>query len=202
MTYSMTGEDDIVLKYFGDFKGRFLDLGAHDGKEISNTYLLAEHGWSGVAVEACFEFIGKWRENMGGFPAVELLNAAIAPASGITPFWYLKGSCESSASEALVKTCNVRVNAKLMHVASVTVAELIAYFKPPFHFINIDIDGNSLDAMKALDLDAVGCRCICVEYLHEDHVPVREDKIIVPYLEERGFRILEVNQENVIAVRG
>lgn len=49
--YSQNTEQDIILKYFGTFVGRFLDIGAYNGLDISNTRALLERGWSGVLVE-------------------------------------------------------------------------------------------------------------------------------------------------------
>ena len=33
------------------FKGTFLDLGAYDGVDLSNTRALTELGWAGVCIE-------------------------------------------------------------------------------------------------------------------------------------------------------
>lgn len=51
--YSQFGQDEWVEKQFGaGFKGYYVDIGAHDGSDMSNTQLLDEKGWKGVCVEA------------------------------------------------------------------------------------------------------------------------------------------------------
>ena len=53
--YSQFGEDGIIEKIFEIIKGDnwCVDIGAWDGKRISNTYnLMQNYGWSGVLVEA------------------------------------------------------------------------------------------------------------------------------------------------------
>ncbi len=54
--YSQFGEDGIIEKIFetiGEGSKWCVDIGAWDGKKISNTYNLMEHkGWNGVLVEA------------------------------------------------------------------------------------------------------------------------------------------------------
>ena len=40
MRYSQNNEQDIILQYFGNRKGFFLDIGANDGITLSNTYAL------------------------------------------------------------------------------------------------------------------------------------------------------------------
>ena len=51
-SYSQSGEDRLVLDYFGaGFRGTYLELGANDPEELSQTYLLEKQGWQGVLVE-------------------------------------------------------------------------------------------------------------------------------------------------------
>jgi hypothetical protein len=52
--YSQNGEDGIIREIFRRLNishGWFVEFGAWDGKHLSNTYNLAENGWSGVYIE-------------------------------------------------------------------------------------------------------------------------------------------------------
>ena len=49
--YSQNQEEQYILNHFKDKQGTFLDLGAYDGKELSNTRALVEQGWAGCCVE-------------------------------------------------------------------------------------------------------------------------------------------------------
>lgn len=52
-TYSQRNEDLLALKYF-DYKknGYFVEMGAMDGIESSNTYLMeTKYDWNGICVE-------------------------------------------------------------------------------------------------------------------------------------------------------
>jgi FkbM family methyltransferase len=51
MNYSQYGEQEFILNYFGDKKGVFIDIGAADGINNSNTKKLIENGWCGLLVE-------------------------------------------------------------------------------------------------------------------------------------------------------
>ena len=51
MDYSQNGEQLIIEKYFGDFKGILLDIGANDGETLSNSRSLIKKGWQAVLVE-------------------------------------------------------------------------------------------------------------------------------------------------------
>lgn len=49
--YSQSGEDCFIwnLLDYPD-KGVFIDVGAFDGKYLSNSYSFAENGWGGICV--------------------------------------------------------------------------------------------------------------------------------------------------------
>lgn len=52
--YSQNGEDGVIeeiLKRLGIENGWFVDCGAWDGKQFSNTFFLLEKGWRGVDIE-------------------------------------------------------------------------------------------------------------------------------------------------------
>ena len=64
--YSQYGEDRLILDFFNGKKGNLLDIGANDGRTISNSLLFIEHGWAGVLVEAspiAFEKLKKEHES-------------------------------------------------------------------------------------------------------------------------------------------
>src|SRR6266566_887458 len=84
---SQYNEHEHILRHFAGRIGRFLDIGAFDGLTFSNTRCLAELGWGGVLVEpspAAFVHLMKGYE---GNPNVELVNAGLAPVSGLFRFW-------------------------------------------------------------------------------------------------------------------
>jgi hypothetical protein len=47
--YSQAGQDDWIMSLID--KGYFVDIGAHDGHEFSNTLALEERGWAGLCIE-------------------------------------------------------------------------------------------------------------------------------------------------------
>lgn len=50
MYYSQAGQDKWVLEKIGN-EGFFVDVGAYDGIESSNTYALELAGWKGICIE-------------------------------------------------------------------------------------------------------------------------------------------------------
>lgn len=204
----MSREDEAVAEYFGDFVGRFLEIGAVDGKILSNCYLLAQKGWGGVCVEGSHRWVDAWFKNYAGMlDRVQLVNEALTVGK---PRWGTFYDCyeddtASTVSEHLVSLGMSRANNNKIGKYLITVHELLAQYPGPYHFVSIDIDGMSRPLMYDLgpSLLALGTRAICVEYLHPPNSPsgVKEDGEIRGYLESLGFRHLLTNQENVLMVR-
>lgn len=62
--YSQYGEQYLIDAALGDTKnGIYIDIGAHDGIECSNTRFLWERGWFGILVEPTKERYKKITEN-------------------------------------------------------------------------------------------------------------------------------------------
>lgn len=50
-SYSQSGEDLLLADIFGESVGTMVDVGAHDGIHLSNSYLLESMGWKCILVE-------------------------------------------------------------------------------------------------------------------------------------------------------
>lgn len=202
----MSGEDDAVAAFFGDRKGRFLELGCCDGKSISNCYLLAKKGWSGVCVDASHRFVDEWFKNYEGMlDRVSFVNAAIGAGQSRWGVFYdcYQDATASSVDERLVGLGMSRAKHNVIHKYLVTIGDLIGRFPGPYDFVSLDLDGISLGVMREIDYDAIQCKAVCVEYLHPPNAPsgVKENAEIQAYFEARGWRHLLTNEENVIMVR-
>lgn len=63
-------------------EGYFVEVGAYDGENFSNTSCLADAGWAGLYVEPIEEFAEKCRARHSGNPRVSVLNCAASDAAG------------------------------------------------------------------------------------------------------------------------
>ena len=82
MKYSQYNEQEIILNFFNGRTGRYLDIGAFDGVEMSNTLALAELGWKGTAIEPSpwvFNRLKKNYEERQLTSSVKLVEAAVVP---------------------------------------------------------------------------------------------------------------------------
>jgi len=164
--YSQNDEEAHILEWFaGKTGGRFLDIGAYDGKTFSNTRALFElMEWSGVLVEpAC----GPFRALMQLYqhnPRATLANAAISGAScGFMTFWQ-NDDAISTANAAHREKWAVRAAYTETHVYMLSLEKFLASFPGPYDFVNIDVEGGNVELFRALITRELGASLLCIEY--------------------------------------
>jgi FkbM family methyltransferase len=195
--YSQNSEQTVILDYFGtssgrpDFNGRFLDIGAYNGKTFSNTYALAKLGWKGVCIEpspSCFkELIQLYHLT----PEIECVNAALAVNNGIVKFWDSNGDAVSTTNEAHKEKWSI-VGFKQFYVNTITIKDVINYFGVTYDMVSLDVESTNIEILNTLPLDAMGVKLICVEY---DGRPGD----VINYC--KGFKEIHRNGENIIMAR-
>lgn len=76
--FSQFEEEKIILEYWGDRVASFLDIGAWDGIELSNTRALALKGWSGILVEPEPSAFLRLLNNVSSISGMICVNAAVS----------------------------------------------------------------------------------------------------------------------------
>jgi FkbM family methyltransferase len=193
--YSQNNEEEIVKNYFKDFKGVFLDLGAYNGVELSNTRALLENGWSGVLVEPNPDIFEKLKTNCKDFENVQLFECAIGEKSGM---------CTLNANDTFYSTLKEseiqrwhgefefqKISCKVLDFKSFL--ELSKY--KVFDFISIDCEGVDYEILIQIDLDDVKCQMICIE------TNGVETQKYIDYIEKFGFKTIAINAENLIMAK-
>jgi FkbM family methyltransferase len=216
--YSQSHEQRVILKYFAGQTGTFLDIGANDGLTYSNSRALALLGWRGVLVEpaeSAFRKLGAHYKEIR--PAddgdlskgmvcavasgINLVNAAITTEDGPIDFWdsgtHLRKGDTSLLSTTIPsemarwKTSGEKFTKT--QVRGITFATLMKETGVTrFDFISIDCEGADYDVLRQIDLHAVGCRCLCVEYNGAD------EKKFSDYTAKFGMRLRWKSRINLI----
>jgi len=201
MAYSQNNEEEIILKHldrFGIKSGRFLEIGAWDGKGFSNTFRLSELGWKGVLVEPSPLVFPKLIETYHGKEGMEFVNAAIGPIkSSFVPWYDSGGDAISTTSEAhkIKWETGWKVKFTRFWVYVMPMQILFDTFGYNFDMINIDVEGTNIELFRALPWKHLSqLRILCIE--HDNYVQEMSQIAAI-----HGFQSLGVNGENLILGR-
>jgi len=201
--YSQSGEQRLILDYFGDFIGTVLDIGANDGLTFSMSRALIELGWRATLVEPAEIPFKKLVELYSySSPAyVTLVQAAITTQDGPIDF-YDSGTHLKKGDTSLLSTTRPEEMARWKRsgevftkttVRGITVKTLLEETgMTRADMISIDCEGVDLDVLRQIDLTALGCRLLCVEVNRADQRPFDE------YCAGHGMRLMHRNYENAI----
>ncbi len=162
--FSQSGEQQAILEFAQKHgPGRFLDIGAGNGKTFSNTRALTFIGWTGVCVEPSPTFFDELSRLYSGSP-VECVNAAVTvEEGGLMPFHYVRGDHLSSLQEGHSARWNSEV--EVITVVTVTLREILEYFGV-FDLVSIDTEGSSVHLLRNYSHQGLlweSLSCICCE---------------------------------------
>jgi len=203
--YSQNGEQKIILDYFGDRKGMFLDIGANDGVTLSNTYALSLLGWDGVLVEPSPKAFTKLEENYKDMNTNNyLVNVAIGTETK-TVNLLESDSHLHNGDIALLSTLKPTEVARWKGTQKFEPVEVECFSwkdflelnetMNPFSMISIDAEGMDWDILQQIDLS--GTRLLCIEWNGNQDI---KEKIIA-YCKKFYLNFHYENGENIILVR-
>lgn len=164
VNYSQNDEQAVILDYFGERRGRFLDVGAWGFRQYSNTRRLAELGWGGVLVEPNPEAFAELLANCPAdkFPNVRAVCAAVMPEPGLVDFAI--GWAVSTAVRVHRERWSKAVSYRDITVCGVTPWTLLEHCPPPYDLFSLDVEGMNLALLERFPLNAMGLQCLCVEH--------------------------------------
>jgi len=153
--YSQNDEERFVVEFFKNSPtGRFLDVGAFDGINLSNTRRLLEIGWSGVLVEPMWRSFGELINNCQPYlDRVTLVSAAVGSESGLAKLWvddYHDRKWSTTINRDLVNIGSIMIpNPANTMVSVIKFDEL--WPLGPFNYISIDAEWEDFKILKSQD---------------------------------------------------
>lgn len=206
-SYSQTGEDLFVLNYFGDYKGTLLEIGANDGLTLSNSRLLIENGWTGHLIEpGRYVFDGLY--SLYEFnPNVKLYNYGIGKKFETVTLYESGPHILNGSDMGLVSTINSeeterwRKNGVCFNEIKIQINTFSDFYKfcrdDKFDFISIDAESMDWIILKQINLEQVGCRCLCIEWNSNPELKI----LFTNYCAGFGMTLAHENCENLIYVK-
>jgi len=188
MTYSQLGQDLEVLKaYPKDYVGFFVDIGAYDGKDLSNTLLLEEKGWLGICAEPLPSAFAKLKECR---KSCFLTNKAVWHTTGET---FEFADCEMLSGITGYSTYKTEQDASnKIKVETISINDLLIQADAPefMDYLSIDTEGTEYEILNALDHSKWAFGLIDVEHNYDE--PKRTQ--IRTLLESKGYVFLRENR--------
>jgi FkbM family methyltransferase len=161
-TYSGQGQDlQIVDVYQGKKNGFFVEVGAYDGVELSNTLLLEQdYGWNGV----CIECNPRWFTSLHQSRACSVVTNAVYDTDDQTLDFFdtghgLSGLVETNQHAHIINSPVIKVQTKKLTTI------LDSAGAPSFiEFLSLDTEGSEYAILNAHDFDKYLFGYICVEH--------------------------------------
>jgi FkbM family methyltransferase len=198
--YSQNNEEEVIINYFKGL-GKVLDIGANDGKTLSNSLKLIELGWEAVLVEPANKAFGKLSSLHKGNDKVQCVKVAIGKGSGMLVLHEsgeLLGTGDSDLVSTLIPKEKDRWNRLNMQwneneVEVIEVETLFDLYGRYYDFISIDAEGLDYEILSQIDL--TNTKMVCVE-----HNGIETEKY-KSYCEKFGMKEILRNQENIIMAK-
>jgi FkbM family methyltransferase len=168
MNYSQIGQDLEVLKFYNNkTNGFFVEIGASDGIELSNTYLLEKtYNWKGICVEPIpkrFESLYKNRPNSLCFDKAVYNETNSNLIFDISNNYDLLSGISANID---VYTDIVNANKTQILVNTITLNDLLAKANAPLFidYLSLDTEGSEFEILKSVDFQKYIFGLIDVEH--------------------------------------
>jgi len=175
--------------------GIFIDVGAHDGITINNTYFFEkELEWKGICIEPNPTIYEKLRQNRDG----ECINACAYNKEGEVKFVCLNGYTEmlSGVEEAYNTLHKMRIHSEIsqygggikhINVQAHTLSKILSDRNiTHVEYLSIDTEGSELQVLQGIDFSKVTFDVIDVEVNYpEEHEPLFNDLLF-----KNGYKFL------------
>lgn len=157
--YSQAGETLFIrqlLQKSNKDGGFFIEVGANDGKTVSNTFGLVKNGWSGLSVEANPNVFVRLEKNLRKFPKVKTVCLAVAPERGVVKLFFGKDDPQgllSTISTESSEWFEKHRSDSYVEVPGVPLTELLDEQAAPLILDLLVIDAEGMDYEILLTLD-------------------------------------------------
>jgi FkbM family methyltransferase len=197
--HAQFGEDRILDSHFsGRAKGYFVEVGAYDGVEYSNTLYFEKKGWTGLLVEADPELAEKARVSR---PESVVANCAVVPpgTAESVEFEIVEGHRGLSGLSVrmdfvldLTGRSSEEIITRKIRVPTRTLDSLLEENRfPQLDYITIDVEGHEWGVLQGFTILRWNPEIVIVER----NLPIPESRIM-SYMHRNGYRYIRTTGAN------
>lgn len=161
--YSQEGQDLWVIdKIQHNDKKYFVDIGAHNGVNDSNTLLLEQKGWNGLCVEPNKKIFQKLSNNR----KCKCVNTCISGDGKVKEFLSLNPSGWSGIKDFLRPSALKQRILESYQIDTVTLLDLFRQHDVPKYidYLSLDTEGSEYEILKNFPFDLYYIKLITVEH--------------------------------------
>lgn len=203
--HSQGGEDRVLSRLFPARSGAYVDVGAYDPTEFSNTRHFYDLGWSGINIEPIPGRCGRIR---AARPRDVTLNVGIAGAAGSLRFYEMDPPTLSTFSEEEAERCAKFPGHRIVatHVVPVrTLRDVLAEHASGVRIDFLSIDTEGLEEEVLGSNDWARFRPVAVLVEHRRYHPAGLEGSATgrwePFLLQQGYVFATSNPVNALYVR-
>lgn len=203
---------DLLIQYVGyKADGRFVEVGAFDGYNWSNTWGLARAGWAGIYVEANPELCSACVRKHANHPNISVECVACGPYPG-TARLFLGGSTSTIMTDT-VEIYNRQPSlaftglniGKHIEVPVLTLDTILERhnWQPKFDVLVVDVEGAEYDVLRGFNLERWFPKLAIIE-VHEKFPDPEMSWKAVPvwhYFKRHGYEKVHADTINTVYVR-
>lgn len=179
-------EKVLVREFFGDTKGFFVEVGANDPRQGSQSWHLEQAGWRGVLIEPQPQLAAKLREARSA--AVFAVACSSPQRAGGTLPLHLAGPMSAIDRDRMAYGA---IPEAVIDVPVRTLDDILveAGAPAPLDFLSVDVEGHEIEVLKGFNFARWRPRLI----LLEDHVA---DLSKHRFLRRAGYRLVRRTDYN------
>lgn len=171
--YSQCGEDRVISELINFNDGNILDIGANDGKLLSNSLHFIEKGWGGTLIEASPVAFAKLTELHKLNTKVQCLQACLDDKKHTVTFYHNKKHISENDTDLLstIDELTFMDSSSKNHLFEKMTLETDTYeqIKPilkykTYDIVSIDIEGKDYEILQQINLNEIQCKFLIIEY--------------------------------------
>ena len=186
-SYSQIGQDTNVINYFNHKKnGYFIDIGATDGIDINNTYLLEKkYGWKGICIEPQQSYWTNLNKNRNCIKDNSLLYSSEGLELEFSNAGVLGGITSQIDRHLQAK------KAEQVKLKTETLNNILNKYNAPkfIDYVSLDTEGSELEILKGIDFNKYKFGYLNIEhnYIEPRRTNIRK------FLESKGYKYYRQN---------